>query len=146
MLVVHISDLYQKHKSDNIYPVHLREIYQGYVPVAKLGSRLYFRGNDASDMYIIPDTIIWVESTTYGRHSILHTMDGDFGVTDSPVTLETEHSDYLLRCHKCYLVNPRHITAVKRFKVTMSDGKELPIPEKKYTAFKKTVHERWKKS
>ena len=31
---------------------------------------------------------------------------------------------------------------IRRFQVTLSDGKELPIPEKKYTAFKKTVYDR----
>lgn len=30
---------------------------------------------------------------------------------------------------------------VKRFNILMVDGKELPIPEKKYTAFKKEMSE-----
>ena len=37
MLVVHISDLYHKHKADNIYPVHFNEIYPGYIPVVNTG-------------------------------------------------------------------------------------------------------------
>ncbi len=41
----------------------------------------------------------------------------------------------------CYLINPRHVTGIRRFQVTLSDGKELPIPEKKYTAFKKSVYD-----
>ena len=144
MLVVHISDLYQKHKDDNIYPVHLNEVYNGRLPVTDLGKRLYFRGMDSSDLYLLSNTIIWVESTTYGRHAILHTTDGDFQASSSTAVLEKDYPDLLMRCHECYLVNPRFIVSIKRFNVTLSDGKVLPIPEKKYTAFKKAVYERFK--
>ena len=41
-----------------------------------------------------------------------------------------------LRCHQSYLVNPLYIRNIRRFKVTMTDGAELPIQEKKYTAFR----------
>ena len=136
MLVVHISDLYHKHEDDNIYPVHFNQIYRGYVPVSDLGKRIYFRGMDASSLYLLSDSIIWVESNTYGRHSVLHTSDGDFRVSASLDELEKDHPDVLLRCHRCYLVNPRHIVRISRFKVVLTDGNELSIPEKKYTAVK----------
>ena len=142
MLVVHISDLYQKHSLDNIYPVHLNEVSQRYLPVTDEGRRLYFRGMDSCDLYFFPNTIMWVESVTYGRHSILHTTDGDFQASASIAVLVKKHSDFLLRCHESYLVNPRYISCIKRFSVTLSSGRVLPIPEKKYTAFKKTVRER----
>ena len=142
MLVVHISDLYQKHKADKIYPVHLNEVYNGRLPVAESGQRLYFRGMDSSDLYLLSNTIMWAESTTYGRHAILHTTDGDFQVSAPSSVLEKEHGDLLVRCHECHLVNPRYIVCIKRFHVTLSNGKVLPIPEKKYTAFKKAVYDR----
>ncbi len=143
MLVVHISDLYQKHKSDNIYPVHLNEVYNGRLPVPEPGTPLHFRGMDSSDLYLLSNTIMWVESTTYGRHSILHTIDGDFQASAPTTALEKEHPDLLIRCHECYLVNPRYIVTIKRFSVTLINGKTLPIPEKKYTAFKKAVYGKW---
>ena len=130
MLVIHISDLYQKHEADNIYPVHFNKIYKGYIPLTETCQRIYFRGTDSSDLYLIADSIIWAESVDYGRHSILYTSDGMFRITASITSLEKEHSDFFLRCHKCYLVNPRHIIGVRRFAVMLSDKKELPIPEK----------------
>lgn len=75
---------------------------------------------------------------------MLHTTDGAFRTSISITVLENEHPEFLLRCHKCHLVNPAHIISIRRFKVTLSNGKELPIPEKKYTAFKKTVYDLWK--
>lgn len=148
MLVVHISDLYHKHKADTIYPIHFKEVYKGYLPIARIGNnkRIYFRNTDSGDLYLIPDSIIYVESIDYGKHSMLYTTDGAFRTSISVTDLEKEHPELLLRCHKCHLVNPSHIIGVSRFKVTMSNGKELSIPEKKYTAFKKAVHERWENS
>lgn len=143
MLVVHISNLYQQHKADNIYPVHFNEIYKGYIPIAKATKRIYLHGTDSSDLYLLTDTIICVESVDYGRHSVVYTTDGAFRTSASTVFLEKEHPDFLVRCHRCYLVNPLHIIGVSRFKVTMSNGKELPIPEKKYTAFKNTVYNKF---
>ncbi len=98
---------------------------------------------DSSDLYLLADSIIWVESTKYGRHCLLHTTDGDFQVSAPTATLEKEHPELFMRCHECYLVNPGYIVSIKRFTVTLSNGKSLPIPEKKYTAFKKAVHGRW---
>lgn len=141
MLVVHISDLYHKHDADNIYPIHFNEIYKGYMPVtvAENSKRIYFHGTDLADLYLIPDTIIYAESIDYGRHSMLHTTDGDFRTSISTTVLEKEHPEFLIRCHKCHLVNPAHVIGIRRFKVTLSNGKELAIPEKKYTAFKKNI-------
>ncbi|MCR5474531.1 MAG: LytTR family transcriptional regulator [Lachnospiraceae bacterium] len=60
-------------------------------------------------------------------------------VSASTAVLEKEHLDLLMRCHECFLVNPKYIMEIKRFTVTLSNGIILPIPEKKYTALKKTV-------
>ena len=49
---------------------------------------------------------------------------------------EKQYGDLLLRCHQSYLVNPGYIRNIRRFKLTLSDGTQLPIPEKKYTAFR----------
>ena len=143
ILVLHISDLYKKHKDDNIYPVHLNEVYNGYLPVTETGQRRHFRGMASSDLYLLSDSIIWAESITHGRHCILHTTDGDFKVSSPTSALEKEHPGFLIRCHECYLVNPKYIMEIRRFTVTLSNGIILPIPEKKYTAFKKTVYDRY---
>ena len=141
MLVVHISDLYHQHEADNIYPVHFSEIYKGYIPVFDTGRRMYFRGTDSSDLYLFSNMILWAESVDNGRHSILHTREEAYTVSSSIVTLEKEHPDCLVRCHRCHLVNPQHIIRIKRFRVTLSNGMQLSIPEKKYTAFKATVRD-----
>ena len=142
MLVIHISDLYQKHEADNIYPVHFNEIYKGYIPVSASGELIYFQGIDSFDLYLLPDTILWVDSISNGRHSVIHTDNAEYHVRSTTAALERDHPDFLIRCHRCHLVNLKHIECIRRFSVTLSNGKELPIPEKKYTTFKKAVHDR----
>ena len=43
---------------------------------------------------------------------------------------------FLVRVHSGYIINPRDVVSVWRFRVSLSDGSVIPIPEKKYTAVK----------
>ena len=140
ILVVHISNLYQQHESDKIYPVHFNEVFKGYTPMAEKDQHIFFKGTNSSNMYLLANTILYAESTDYGRHSVLYTITNDeYKINSSITELEKEHPEFFLRAHKCYLVNPQYITGIERFKCILTNGKEIPIPEKKYTAFKKTV-------
>ena len=147
MQVIHISDLYQKHESDTIYPVHFNQVYQGYIPITKADKRIYVHGADRTDYYVLSNTIQWIESSITSRHAILHINNNEVIEASTTIqTIEKAYPDLFLRCHSSYLVNPLHVTQVKRLKIIMADGKELPIPEKKYTAIKKEVREYWEKT
>ena len=76
----------------------------------------------------------------------MHMGNESIEVTATVQAIEEEYPDLFLRCHSCYLVNPVYVTRVKRFNVMMADGKELPVPEKKYTDFKKKMREFWNQS
>lgn len=146
MRIIHISDLYHKHESDTIYPVHFNQIFHNYLPITKFGKQIYFRGIDHADYYIQSDTIQWIESSAAGRHAILHMNNDTLEVTTTVQSIETACSGQFLRCHSSYLVNPKYVTRVKRFNVLMTDGTDLPVPEKKYTDFKKKMRECWNQS
>ncbi|MCR5090895.1 MAG: LytTR family transcriptional regulator DNA-binding domain-containing protein [Oscillospiraceae bacterium] len=146
MSVIHISNLYQQHESDKIYPVHFNQIYTGYIPIVMNGKRIYFRGVDHADYYLLSDMVQWIESSFGSRHAIIHVGDESVEVTSSVRSIEKTYPGLFVRCHMCYLVNLRYVTGVKRFKVVMASGAELPIPEKNYTAFKKIVKEYWDSS
>ena len=143
MLVMHISNLYHQHESDNIYPVHFNEIYQGYVPIAEAGRRVRFHGTDHAEHYLLSDTILWIESAVSGRHAIVHLGRETIEVTATVRAIKKTYPDLFFQCHSCYLVNLRHVRQIRRFEVMMTDGSKLPIPEKKYTAFKTRMNEYW---
>lgn len=145
MLLIHISDLYQKNENDIIYPIHFNQTYRGFLPVAETGRRVHFHGVNHIDHYLLPDSIRWIESYGTNQHAVLHFDETAVEVTTPVRLIEDSCAETFLRCHKSYLVNPRYVTQVKRFRCVLSDGKELPIPEKKYTAFKKAVKEYWER-
>lgn len=145
MRVIHISDLYHKHESDTIYPVHFNQVFKGYLPITEAGRQIHFLGVDRADYYVLSNTIQWIESDMTSRHAILHMGNESVEVIATVQAIEKDYPGLFLRCHSCYLVNPVYVTRVKRFNVLLADGNELPIPEKKYTAFKKEMKEYWDK-
>lgn len=95
------------------------------------------KGIDKSILYLNWSRVIYVESL--GNHTVIHTLDQEFESTESLKTLEKRYGNLFLKCHESYMVNPAHVHSIRRFKMTVTGGRELPVPEKKYTAVKKTL-------
>lgn len=136
ILLCHISNPHLKHSDDMIYPKNFHEVYHAHLAPKQQGVRIHFHGLDRSDYFFLSDTIIRIEAAHGGKHSVLHTADGAVEVMASVTALEKQYGRLFLRCHQSYLVNPAYIRSIRRFKVTLTDGTELPIPEKKFTAFR----------
>lgn len=136
ILVCHISNPHAKHDDDMIYPTNFHEIYHKSTVLNPHGQRIHFHGLDRSDYFFLSDTIIRIEAAHGGKHSILITDNEAVEVMASITRLEKQYGHFFLRCHQSYLINPAYIRNIRRFKVTLTDGTELPIPEKKYTAFR----------
>ena len=136
ILLCHISNPHAKHEDDFIYPTNFHEVYQKSVPQISSCERIHFHGIDRSDYFFLSDSVIRIEAAHGGKHSILYTADGCVEVMESIAKIERRFEHLFLRCHQSYLVNPAFIRSIRRFKLTLNDGTELPIPEKKYTAFR----------
>lgn len=145
ILLCHISNPHGKHDEDTIYPNKFHEVYHGYQLHHLGGKRIHFHGVDRSDYFFLSDTIVRVEAAHGGKHSVLYTEDGTTVEVIATISeLEKRYGYLFLRCHQSYLVNPVFISNISRFRVRLSDGTELPVPEKKYTAFRDKVLERLK--
>ena len=136
ILLCHISNPHEKHDDDFIYPTNFHEVYHQNKTDELHGERIHFHGLDRSDYFFLSDTIIRIEAAHGGKHSVLITADEAVEVMTSITKLEKQYGRLFLRCHQSYLINPSYIRNIRRFKVTLTDGTELPIPEKKYTAFR----------
>ena len=141
ILVCHISNPHSKHEDDTIYPVNFAQIYAGDKALPQRGERIHFHGADRSDYFFLSDSIYWIEATAGGKRSILHTASDEIEVLMSVSQLERQYGHLYLRCHQSYLINPHFISNIYRFGVSLTDGSNLPIPEKKYTAFRKKAME-----
>ena len=139
ILLCHISNPHGKHEDDVIYPKSSSRVYGSANAIPQQGERLHFHGLDRSDFFFLSDSVVWIEAHGAGRHSVLHTAAETVEVLRSVAELEKQYGRFYLRCHQSYLVNPHYIRSINRFQLTLTDGTVLPIPEKKYTAFKKAV-------
>lgn len=44
-----------------------------------------------------------------------------------------------LRCHRSFLVQLRHVRGLRRYRVTLSDGTELPVSKQNYLAIQREI-------
>lgn len=105
-------------------------------------NHIMIRGMKDESHFMNADSIIYIESTDSSHHSLVHTITGTLHCQDKVTVMAEKYSKYFLRSHASYLVNPRYIRSLKRFSLTLSNGTVLPVPEKKYTSFKKQLS-RW---
>ncbi len=106
-----------------------------------LSRRILVRGIKDESHYLDAGSILYIESTDSSHHSLVHTTSGELPCLDRLTVLASQYSTQFLRCHASYLVNPYYVASLKRFSLTLSDGTILPVPEKKYTSFKKALNE-----
>ncbi len=139
ILVCHISNPHGMHEDDVIYPKSSSKAYAAGGTLPQRGERIHFHGLDRSDYFFLSDSIVWIEAGGHGKHSVLHTATEAVEVMGSVTQLERRYARFFLRCHQSYLINPHYLRNVRRFQVTLTDGTALPVPEKKYTAFKKAL-------
>ena len=139
ILVCHISNPHGKHDEDVIYPKHFDQVYTGAAAMPQKGERLHFHGVDHSEYFFFSDSIYCFEAAFGGKHSVLHTSGGKYEVQGSVDSFAKKYPRLFLRCHRSFLINPHYIRNISRFRVTLTNGTEVPIPEKKYTAFKDRV-------
>lgn len=127
-----------------IYAANHEDSRRDAVAIPPAGSRVYFRtvyGKSANEVtyYFNSLHILYIESTDRSTHSRVHTLEGPYDAIERLRYFEEKFGDTLLRAHASFLVNPLYVRSVTRFRLTLSDGTTLPIPEKKYTAFKKKL-------
>ncbi len=137
IFMVHISNPIEYHEDDYIYPDHYNELYLKMKEPVQ-APRVSLLGMDNVFYVITLNSVIWIESTPE-HQCILHLRDRTLRVRINLSELEKQTSGFLIRVHSSYIVNPFDVVSVQRFKVTLSDGAVIPIPEKKYTAVKKKL-------
>lgn len=132
--VCHISNPIDYDERDSIYPVHYLESHATMTLYRESAEKLSFKGTNRSILYTSPEQILYMESI--GNHTRIHLHTQSFECIDRLSAINKRIPDGFLRCHSSYLINPLYVESIERFALTMTDGKKIPVPEKKYTAVK----------
>lgn len=137
VVLVHVSNAWRYDRHDTIYPIH----YEKVSPRALSRPERYVMvsGVDNNVHRITAERILYIETVKRTARLLVHTEGGTVTVRGTLPDLERNYPDIFLRIHASYLLNPAHVREIHRFSVILSDGTELPVPEKKYTQIKRLL-------
>lgn len=135
--MMHISNGMDIDSRDNIFPIHLDEfelkrkniIIRDITQVRQ--NHLIVKGEDYSTYYIDYNEIQFICGDKSKLCSI-HTRYGVIRVRLLINQIEKMLPKQFYRPHRSYLVNVPEIINVVRYKITLRNKVEIPIPEKKY--------------
>ena len=88
---------------------------------------------------IAADGIVYIEAVKRRAQILIHMAEETVTAYGTLSRFEAEYPALFLRVHEGFLVNPNRVRGVRRFFLTMSDGTDIPVPEKKYTRVKKML-------
>lgn len=138
IILLHISNLWKYDSRDKIYPVHYEAI--SHLPgTTEQEEYVTVRRSDHSIHRIAASHILYLETVKRSAKLRMHTLNDTLTVNSTLSEFEKNHPGLFLRIHAGYLLNPAHVREIRRFLVTLSDGTQLPVPEKKYTRIKKQL-------
>lgn len=142
MSVISIMIRYNKDDRDGIYPHHPlvfgNDLEYNYLPQPADGEKLHLHEKGTENVLLIgPSEIEWAEG--HGHYCKVHFRNAGIWIRMDIKTLAELTQGSLMKCHSGYIINPYFIRSIQRFKLTLLDGTEIPIPEKKYTAFRQNL-------
>lgn len=137
VILVHVSNAWKKDSRDTIYPIH----YENVSPYLLSRPERYVmvKGADTHVHRIAAERILYIETVKRTARLLVHTESGTVTARGTLPDFERTYPDIFLRIHASYLLNPAHVRKIRRFSVILSDGTELPVPEKKYAQIKRLL-------
>lgn len=94
--------------------------------------KLCFDTMDQGRISLPPSKIWYVEAD--GHNSLLYTKEQSYvlkrNMTAVGEALQKERE--FVKCHRCYLVNLRHVRQIRREEITMDDGSRIPVSRSAY--------------
>ncbi len=139
IFMVHISNEWKYDSRDTIYPIHYEQVSIPACFLTKPGHYVMVKGTDTGVHRITTAGILYIETVKHASRLLVHTVSGTVMVRGTLSEFERSYPGILLRVHTNYLLNPAHVKEIHRFFVMLSDGTQLPIPEKKYTQVKQLL-------
>lgn len=83
-------------------------------------------------------TVMWIEAQ--GRNCVVYTEDEDIDAKMSIGEIREQLNDFFVQIHRGYIVNLKYVKSIKPYSLTLQDGTELSIPQKKYTEVRQRIY------
>jgi hypothetical protein len=134
---IHISNAIDYDAKDTIYPIHYLEKHSHMTLYTEESEPVLFQGPGKSNLYLRPEQILYMESNETKTN--IFTTYQMFTCTEKLSSIANRLQNTFIHCHSSYLVNPKYIQSIQRFHITLTNDKQIPVPEKKYTKIKSLI-------
>ena len=141
IVMIHISNAWKYDTRDKIYPVHYENVPSRPLVHPHPETWVVVKGTDMSIHRIAASHILYIETVKHSSRFLVHTKTGTIMAIGTLRDMEKNYLGIFIRIHASYLVNPSYVEEIRRFFVILSDGTQLPVPEKKYMQVKKHLLE-----
>lgn len=92
--------------------------------------RVVFTDGEGTTRFIPLADIVAVSAE--GKRCIIHTLRGDHEAKMSISQMQKKLGEDFIAVHRSYLANINYVSAVKPYQVCLADGRQFPIPERRY--------------
>ena len=141
---IHASNEWSEPVGDDMFPLAVsQETYQYVRNILRTGrkagllpTRITLE-NGGATQYLEPDWIVCIQAS--GKRSIVHTAEGSLEFEGLLRDIEPQLPGVFLRVHRSYLVNAAHVLRLRRFALELSNGMEVPVPERRFTAVQREL-------
>ena len=139
LLHFHVSNPIESQKNNERFSHSMGTEKYEYVKklLSQNRSRLIAYGKHDLTYVIRNKDIVYIEAEN--TDSVIHCLNRDILSRESISDLEKKVGEGFIKTHRSFIVNSRYITGIKRYQLAISQGIELPIPEKKYREIKEKV-------
>ncbi|MBM6905794.1 LytTR family transcriptional regulator [Collinsella tanakaei] len=142
---VHSSNEWNELVGEDVFPLqismetyaYVRGILQAGQRAGNLPTRVAL-GTSKATRYVDPTQVLYIEAD--GKRSTLHLADGD------TITLNVLLNDIqpqlpgtFFRVHRSFVVNAAQVSGIRKFTLELSDGTQIPIPERRYSIVRREM-------
>lgn len=139
IVCLHISNAWPYDSRDTIYPIHYENVSAAMLEYPEPERYVTVKSSDGCVHRIAASHILYIETVKRSAKLQIHTKNGTITINETLSRFEEKCPGLFVRIHSGYLINPAHVKNIRRFAAALSNGTELPIPEKKYTKIKKLL-------
>lgn len=141
---IHASNEWSEPVGDDMFPFavsqetyhYVRNILRTGRKAGLLPTRITLE-NGGTTQYLEPDRIICIQAS--GKRSIVRTAEGSLELEGLLRDIEPQLPGVFVRVHRSYLVNAAHVLRLRRFALELSNGMEVPIPERHFAAVQREL-------
>lgn len=141
---VHSSNEWSEPVDEEAFPYQVsKDTYEYVRSILRTGrkagllpTRIALEGG-ARTTYIDPVHVACFQAD--GKRSIAHTTDGSVEIAGLLRDIEPQLPGTFVRVHRSYVVNAACVTSVRHFVVELSNGMEVPVPERRFAEVNREI-------